>query len=401
MKLSVPISLIVFALLAGSVLLVPNGMDGRLQRPVTFAIAMLAMAGLYVAYTMSVSGGLLILWTSLIATKTMYAETTTTLLILLGAVIFFVAIVLSRDEWQARKETLYDVLILIACLNLAYQVLQFFHVQAWPISQQAGTESMYVGMMSNINETSALFALCLPAFFRRNRLYLLPVCLVGIWLAHTTTGILASVVVLIVWAIIEYRKGWIAVTLAALIAGLVFISFVDPLNMKIQRDGRLYIYEKTAQAASVKLTGWGFGQYEKVIPIITSYRYIPAEVRNVLYSQVADKESFDNAAIKLSGNKQAYFTGDTQFQYPFTEAHNEFLEWWFISGVVGLALAGCFLIITLYRAFRHEADRLPMYGLLSASICAAFGFPWHIMSTALITVLWLGIVYGNREVITT
>ena len=394
-KRGVPISLIIFVILAGTILIVPNGIDARYQRPINFSLAMLAIAGLYVAYFMSVSGGFLILWSSIVAMKTVYAETTTTMLIMFGAVTFFIAVVLSKDSWKERKETIYDVLILIVSINLAYQILQLCHITAWPVMQQAGTEKQLIGLMSNINETSALYALCLPAFLRPGRFCFLPLCFSGLALSLTTTGVLAASIVLMVWAAIEYRKYLKYVTIAVIVACLVYVTVIDPLSWQNQKTGRLYIWQKSIQAASIKNTGWGFGQYEKVIPIITSYLYIPAELRNAMYQEVIDKESFDKAAIKLSNNKMAYFTGEEQIKGPFVEAHNEFVEWWFISGIVGFVLMIFFLLVSLYRAFRHRDDRLPMYGLISASVCAFFGFPWHIMSTALITVLYFGIVYGN------
>lgn len=174
------IGIILFVLILGSCFIIPNGTDLRLQRQVNFQFILLASAGLYIGLNMTVAIGVLVLYTLFEAVRAVNLET---LITLAGLATFYVFMVKSQSQWRHKKSLLYDALIVIAGLNLAFQVMQYFgvHLLSHP---NPGQEKALPGLMSNVDETFALYMVCLPAFFRKYRWQLLiPIGVVGLLLA--------------------------------------------------------------------------------------------------------------------------------------------------------------------------------------------------------------------------
>jgi len=241
----------------------------------------------------------------------------------------------------------------------------------------------------------------LPVFLRRKRFLLLPIVLLGLYLSATLNGIFASVCVLTVYGLVNvpikrYLK-WVIVAVVLAVPLLAsYVIFVDGFDLSSQKRGRLYIWNQTAQVASMKSFGWGFGQYDMMMPLVTSFKYLSPELRKGLFERVRDKESFDKVLQKVSGGKPEYFFSDAMSKTWFVQAHNEYLEWWFIAGWMGVILLFIALLRCLWCSFRQR-DMIPFYGLLSASLTAFFFFSFHIIPIALITVIYLALIEGERH----
>ena len=369
--------LIAFVLLAGSVLLMPLGIDPREQRITGFTLSMLIAAGIYIAFRLDIALGALILYVSLISWLSVYFDPQFYYM-LFALIIFLIWIV--RVE-HIKKDVLYDLLIAVACLNLIWQILQIYNIHLMIV-----VHSQTPGLMSNINETSALYAMVAPAFFRKKRYWLLPVIIAGLIISRSYQGVVTFVIVSMLWAFIRLplKKSMAAVlVLISLTAG--FMIIVKPFKYQNYGTLRIYLWQQSIEASLVKpLFGWGFNQYRFVVPLITSWERLNPNERTIIYTQIIDKKAF-----KKVFNKNDFGSGNLgEFH---DKAHNEYIEWLFIGGFAGLLIGLIFLGRLLWEAY-SQYDSIPFYGLLSASIVCMFGFSWHLMPLALITVLYIALI---------
>ena len=392
-NLSLP--LLLFILIWSGLIIVPTTASLRDNRMENLAYSMFIAMGFYIFKSISKTLGSLIIYIGIISiTSFMYdLEMFCTLIMI---ILLYVGIVFTYKEWRDRKNAIYDSIMIIAIVNVIFQCLQYFHIYfiSYPIP---GTEMFYCGLMNNVNDLSALYAVCLPAFLRKNRWYYLPLLFLGLYLSVTLNGIVASLAILLIYAIVKLKS--IRITYMCIVLAFSLLSLymlrVDNFDFDKQKRGRLYIWEQTLKVASIKPTGWGIDQFDKVMPLITSYKYLDEGTRQYLYTLVYDKQALERTLKKVSGNDLSYFQSDKQSKTWFLQAHNEYIEMYFIGGVMGLLLALCFLLRHLCIAFRQK-DTLPFYGLLSACLTAIFFFTWHIIPTAMLTVLYLGMIRGEK-----
>lgn len=369
------ISLILFA---GTLAIVPNCINLRIQRPVNFNVFMMAATGIYAFFKRDIFVGLLIIYTAFLSLQNIYI-TPQFYFSIFGLIVFYLYI----SAVELDREIIYDALVVIAALNFIAQLFQFFGIAdfMWQIT---GGETP--GLMSNVNETSALYAITAPAFFRRNRIGLIPVVIGGLVFAHSRQGVVALSVAVAVAAILNLKRQQLIVSLAGiLLCGILFHAFVKPFTV----DGkRIAVWGTTLKAASLKpIAGWGFGQYQVVIPSLTAKNMTPVQ-RSMLYDSIRDKEAFQ----KLS----TLITKEDIRDEVFTQAHNEYVEMFFAMGIIGLLLGLIVLIDALLDA-RLQQDKIPLYGLLSVIIVCLFSFSLHIFPLAIITVLYLALIHIQAE----
>lgn len=370
--------LIVFVLLAGIIFLMPNGMEPREQRITGFTLSMLIAAGMYVAFQLDIALGALILYVCAISWRMAYYDPKFYYM-LFALIVFMIGIIKAKE---INKECLYDILIVVACLNLLFQVMQLFNINFVIVAHKQTP-----GLMSNINETSALYAITAPAFFRKKRYWMLPVILTGLVISHSFQGVVTLAVVSIVFAFknLEFRKSW---ALAVIALAIGFAIFIKPFTYQPYKESRIDIWQQSIKASLVKpVFGWGFNQYRFVIPLITSWNQLKPQGRAEIYNQIADKKAFDKALSNTGyeGNRPELHD----------KAHNEYIEWLFVGGIAGLLIGLTALVRLLFEAYRQN-DTIPFYGLLSASIVNLFGFSWHLIPLSLMTVLYIALIIKSK-----
>lgn len=371
--------LIAFVLLFGALAIIPNGIDPRIQRPVNFSLCMMLAAGFYIFKSLDIFLGMLIVYACFISWQHVFIDPQLYYTIF-GLIIFYMYV----SYFALNREIIYDALIAIAGLNLLYQILQISGVN-FIVHVKNGT---LPGLMSNINETSALFAITAPAFFRRKRIWLFPIVIAGLILAHSRQGVVALAIAAAVWAILNLDRRYILAALAGIfITVILFSVLVKPFGTDKMR---LSMWRTTARVAMIKpFTGWGFGQYKVVMPLLTAKKKLSPEAYAILYQGIADKHAFHQTDLKISD--------DEQQSEVFIEAHNEYVEWLFIAGITGLILLLAFQLNAVRDAFRLQ-DKIPLYGIAASSIVAFFGFSWHILPLALIIVLYLALAKNERMI---
>jgi hypothetical protein len=320
----------------------------------------------------------------------------------------FVLLGLTEKAWRRNVAWIYNAICIIALANVAAQLVQLCGV-SFPRGLQPHLQHGFVGLMGNVNETSALLAVCLPFFFRRRWAWCLPAVAAGLVMARTTNGALAAVIITFIWVAIRHRR-YLFVTFCACIAMSTMYLLIDPPAMPKQLSGRGVIYKATAVAASVNpVMGWGFGQYDFVMPLLTFTGHMmekdPREgAVNIrfLYDQVADKKALDTATVKWTGKTKPeairahLHDVRTNASAMFIQAHNEYLEMFFAAGLAGIVFLITFICQTLHVAFRRK-DIIPALALTASALTALLFFVWQIVPIAILTVACLAIVYQEDK----
>jgi len=127
-------------------------------------------------------------------------------------------------------------------------------------------------LMANRNETSAFFAICFPAFFRKKWCYLSPIAMAGIFLVGCLNGLLAMLVSVFVWLLIisDKKKNVLLVAALSVSAGSCVILYDIWFSGISSFSDRLYIWEKSLSLSfkNQPILGWGLGNWENVNEII-------------------------------------------------------------------------------------------------------------------------------------
>lgn len=393
---NLPLSLLGFVLLYGCLMIIPTIAYLRDQRMENTAWAVFFATGIYIFRKINKLAGTIIMYLAFISILS-FVYAMDVFMVIFAFIILYVGIVAMYGDLKKRKDAIYDFLIVIVFVNVFFQIMQYFHIFfiSYPVP---GMEDMRCGLMNNINDLSALYAVCVPAFMRKRRWFLLPIVLFGLFMASTLNGVFATFIILTIYTIRKFKSGPVAFVTIVLAFSLVsfYAMKVEKFDYANQKNGRMYIWEKTIQVASIKKLGWGINQYDKVMPLLTSFKFINPQTRQDLYNQIYDKVNFDKALRKVSNNDIGYFNGDDLSHVAFLQAHNEFLEWYFIAGPFGFLIGFLFLFILLWRSAKQR-DNIPFYGLLASCITAFFFFSWHIVPTATIAILYIGLIDGERK----
>jgi hypothetical protein len=356
---------------------------------------MIFCGGVYALFFRNKIAGLLIIYTSMVAFASGLSIQTAVVLISL------IATYLALTYYEGNREIVYDFIIVVAAANLAFQIGQATG-HHWITYPQECIEH-WPGLMANRNETSALYAIAGACCLRKHRYYFLVIIITGLLLSVSLGGVIAFCGMMIIWTVrhskiipviragkYKSRKYIFPSLMISVIVG--FIMFygivVHPFNIEGRKTERFYVWETTVRAAMLKPFGWGFGQYEIVIPLVTSWKYLSENNRYSLFQLIKDKETYNQVLTNESARDKDFLTGTKQKASPFIQAHNDFIEYFFATGYPGIILALLFLVSTLWRSYK-SVDAVPFYGIIAASLSAITFFTFQIIPTAVLTVLYL------------
>ncbi len=368
----------------------------RLARYMSIAYAVIAALGLQISLR-SLPVGIFIAWTAFI----FYVHPMTPVLAALSALIY-VAGFLFVVRSPVSRRTVLNLVCIYAIVNVLWQLLQISGHTIWynPIYSGAFT---LVGLQTNVGETSVLMAVCLPAFFRRRWVWLLPIPLIGLVMARATVGMLALAVVGFVYTFsrIWKEQGRVSGLAALGILSAMLVSHVlimDPFIWEQQKNSRLQTWKESVVIALGKpIRGQGFGQFCTMVPLLSTPLQLTVPDRLRLYDEIEDKKHFKDLAEKITGGDAAsYYRNKRYPQSFFFEAHNEYVEVLFAAGIPGLILLLAGLAHILWRGWK-QTDRRPFYGLLASCVGASVWFTWQIVPIAVITVVWAGLCLAGRN----
>lgn len=369
----------------------------RLARYMSITYAVIAALGLQLSLR-SLPAGLFIVWTAFI----FYVHPLTPILAALTAVLYAGGLLVITNM-PGIKRTALNAICIYACANVLWQLLQI-------TGHTIGYNPVYygwfslVGLQTNIGETSALLAICLPAFFRRRWAWLLPLPIAGIIMAKATVGMMALGVVGIVYTVSvlarRRKQALIALSLfaATLAAGVVHVTLVDPFVWQEQKNTRLQTWKESAVIAMGKpVRGQGFGQFCTMVPLLSTPFQLTVQDRRRLYEEVEDKAHFAALAHTITGgDAAAYYKAKKYPDHFYFEAHNEFIEVLFAAGIPGLVFLLAALGHIAWRGWKQR-DPIPLFGLTASCAAATVWFVWQIVPIAVITVAWAGICLTGRD----
>jgi len=260
-----------------------------------------------------------------------------------GMVVYYIIV---ETFTEKTVEYLYDAMCVIAIVNTLYMLMQFSGYDPLFKTKPGGEAHPVVGLMLNTNFTSALLALCFPAFLRKKWCWFIPLVGVGFVLAKSTGGILAVAVGLAVYFI---AMGHRFATIIPVLIMFFFLLFVDknfsPKDVRLEAwQYALELYKKHW------IMGSGIGNW-KIIGVLK------------------------NPHLQNQG---------------WTALHNDFIQALFEMGI-GFVILLCGYFYDIFKRFKEKA-LIPLVALIIISVNAMFNFPFHIGTTAMIAVVWLAIL---------
>lgn len=367
----------------------------RLSRYMVLCYSLIIACGLLVLKT-SVPAGMLFTWLGIVC----YIHKSTPILAALAILMYAIVLIFTALK-DIKRSWMYNTICVLAMICACSQWLQFWNI---PIVFRPVIPGQYPGILSNPNETSAFIAVCLPAFFRLRWIWLILIPLTGIFLAKSLIGVMAAAVIGCVWLFlkrhrISLRTSCLAAALIC-VAGAAYMIFVDRFNWQLQKNSRLIVWQESVKAAIHKpVTGWGFGQYSTVIPMLTAPLSISdVRIRQALYADIEDKKAFiDLVNIWSKGDVVNFYKNKTYPDGPYFEAHNDYVEILFAAGITALILLVFAMAHTLWRGWINP-DRIPFYGALASCITSMAFFSWQIVPIAIVTIVWVGLCLPSRLV---
>jgi len=400
-------TLTVLAIFAG-ITFFASSPSPRLDRYMALTYGIVAALGVQITRR-SIPAGLFLVWTAFI----FWVHPMTPILAVLAAVLYAGGILfLSRSAVPARW--IYNFICCYTIWNVFWQLLQILGLATqyggFFTAASSLSPTIFPGLQTNIGETSALYAVCLPAFFRRRWAWLLPVPLAGLVFVRESVGITAAAIAGVAYFImgIPGQKKLLATVSAILIlvCGIGYAAFIDPFSFESFKQSRLQTWKESVFIAMQKpWFGWGYGQFHAVVPLLSTPTQLLVDDRKRLYNEVEDKRALLATAYKITGTTSpegvaAYYTNKKYPQSFYFEAHNEYVEALFAAGIPALLLLVWAMIdaVRLSGFFRFGKKPSPeSLGIIASCAGAMVWFVWQTVPIAVVTVAWAGLCMAKQE----
>ena len=383
-------------LLALSTLLIlPNGMNLRDQRLITFEILVL----IWLSFDVFRINKPLGLFFGFVAVSIPFHQAidSNVMFAIMAYAVYYLWVVKQRDsEW------FYSIMCAGAILCTAWQVLQAYGVWIFQIP----IDFTFVGILSNTNETSAFLAISLPCFFRRKWKWLIWIPLVGLYLGMSIGGIIAAYLTGTAYLIVNRKEiGWKRFVVFLIILNILLGIYIEHKSdaykghagnkfetmATMQMDTRARYWTEMAPICWMKPFGWGLGQFKYVMPLIQNPMNLLPIHCEALYQNVGDKKGLEKALRAIAKNDINRLTLK-RWSAIWLEAHNEYMEVWFQTGIIGLLL----MIATIIWTLKMKASAIAKYGFLTSCISAIWFFSFQITPCAIITITFLGVIHAKN-----
>ncbi len=127
------------------------------------------------------------------------------------------------------------------------------------------------GFLSNLNMSGAFLALCLPAFFRKRWLWLVPLIFVGVYISKSLGGIVPAwfaVGAIILWKVYGSNKTAFFALIGMIIAYIFYLIFKE--NSPLYQEDRFKVWGEIWKYIVPKklVVGWGVGSFKQFFPVI-------------------------------------------------------------------------------------------------------------------------------------
>jgi len=163
---------------------------------------------------------------------------------------------------QGNKDHLFTAMRVFVIVHVFSCVLQYIGISTpWVPAEPGRVE----GLMGNLNGASGAIALCIPLFFKKPWLYLLPVPVLGLFLINSSGGMIGSFFagMIYIWMVdVEYKK---QIAYGSVLLLACFFIFYDTPNIMHRSEcwQRVFpIYFNGLEVKFQKLLGVGIGNWK-------------------------------------------------------------------------------------------------------------------------------------------
>lgn len=245
-----------------------------------------------------------------------------------------------------RTDLLLNAICIIALLNIGYLGVQYLNAD--PLFHPVhGTKDPLVGLMGNENFLSALLAICFPAFLRRKWAYFIPVIILGLFMAKSFGGLIAVSAGMIFYSCMKgkYLQAIGIIGGGLIVGGAILLFFHGKPNIVDRWESWLIAFKYYKQHW---IFGSGIGHWKVVFANYPLY-------------------------------------GKTWW----AAAHNEMIQGTFEMGILFVVLLLGYLYHFVKRLLKQIL--IPATAVIVILFNSLVNFPFHIGTTAMIAVTWLGI----------
>lgn len=282
--------------------------------------------------------------------------------VLLGCVWYVLLILTVKDTAY-----LLNAICVIGIINVVFAAFQIADIDPYRIVTFGAIKSEWTygppGLMGNRSLLSSLIAFTLPAFLRPRWIWLVWVVPVGLVLAKSTNGALASMVGIFAFVLIstkgsENRPYWLVGGAVYALAGCaVFVYLVDPIG--------------SATLASRFNTRNLGGKVERILASWEFYK----------------KAWFFGSGV---GHYKLIMVNLTERWKTTVQMHCDVLQLVFETGIFSVAIM-CGYLLDVYKRFDRRSI-LPTMALVIIVVNASVNFPFHVATTAIMAVTWMAIL---------
>ncbi len=303
-----------------------------------------------------------------------------------GEDLLYVFAALSTAFW-IKKPSKYDLQIFLKCLEFSglicaayafFQIIGHDPIMNYYPWADIGRPSIFFGQHTLYGPWAvACFATALfSRHYWRSILLVLPIFFIN----SSFTFLSLSVVVLVfsIYALTRFAVLSMGVIIAI---GLLSAAFLRPdlLKEPMNDKGRFALWGQSVELAGRRpLLGYGFGNFKAVYPVFQDKN---ARIQN----GIDDSTLSPRAKEFIARAEHIRAEGGLFFQ-----AHNEFIEAYFMGGIPGLILALLFPLSFFFAFYRSEKtpETWTLCAIFYSFMANAVGnFPMHLIPQALLP-LW-------------
>jgi len=244
---------------------------------------------------------------------------------------------------KGDMESILNVLCIIAILNSIILCLQYFGIDPIFASLGGGDIVHKTGLMANQNETSAVLALCFPAFLRNKWKFFIPFIFVGFFITGSFGGFIAVIAGLIYYLWSRINKG---VLFVSVLIAIIAFTMVDNFWSQHRLDTWIVAFKLYTQHF---IFGSGIGHWKYVFE-----------------------------GINIKG-----YEGTVMLQ-----AHNEFVQGVFEMGIPFIVVLIGFILSLRIK----KLDDIFKVAMIIILINCSVNFTLHIAVTAYIVLTWLALI---------
>jgi len=233
----------------------------------------------------------------------------------------------------------------------------------WFIVAKPSANMFLTGFMSNVDMTSSVLALGLPAFFRKHWYWGIPLVLLALFRINILGGLIPACIVTCAFLWFKYRKTRLFIIGFAIISMWAVMPNIISEFTADNPDSRIKVWEFLATKIFTKkyIVGWGVGQFKILMPAI--------------------QKAINYSPVQL-----------------FKQAHNEYLQCAIEQGSIGILIVLGFIIHTILRAWkiRTEIMFIGLMGVFTGLFNSGVNFLFH-TTTVILFLMYLAIM--EKEII--